>query len=104
VIEQLRAELAKATQAASTTVSRYDLDNMRDERNQAHAAYSRALGELDELRNAVETANARADRQAARAERAEAETRRAKATTAVLARALRDESKALVLLTKKGEV
>ena len=44
---------------------------------------------IEALRNAVDIANARADRQAARAERAEVETKRAKATTAVLARALR---------------
>lgn len=90
VIEQLRAELAKATQAATTTVSRYDLDNMRDERNQAHAAYSRALGELDDLRAAVAAANARADRQAARAERAEADLARQKRVTALMAQVARE--------------
>jgi chromosome segregation ATPase len=108
VIEQLRAErdqvgrdLVDALNALERANER--TDNWRVERNQAHAAYSHALNELDDLRRAVETANARADRQAARAERAEAETKRAKATTAVLARALRNESKALVLLTAKED-
>jgi chromosome segregation ATPase len=98
VIEQLRAErdqvcrdLVDALNALERANER--TDNMRDERNQAHAAYSHALGELDELRNAIDIANARADRQAARAERAEAELARQKRVTALMAKVAREMTK-----------
>jgi DNA-binding protein H-NS len=69
------------------------LDNMRDERNQAHAAYSRALNELADLRNAIDIANARADRQAARADKAEAELARQKRVTTLMAKVAREMTK-----------
>jgi chromosome segregation ATPase len=98
VIEQLRAErdqvgrdLVDALNALERANER--TDNWRVERNQAHAAYSHALNELDELRRAIETANARADRQAARADKAEAELARQKRVTALMAQVAREMTK-----------
>ena len=45
---------------------------------------------IEALRNAIDIANARADRQAARAERAEAELARQKRVTALMAKAARE--------------
>jgi chromosome segregation ATPase len=108
LIEQLRAERDQARENVAAADRRKAalaeaLDNMRDERNQAHAAYSRALGELDELRRdlelandraelrrALELANDRADRQAAHFLRAEADLARQKRFTALMLQALRE--------------